>query len=92
MSYPLNTPLGRFGVVTSEEGPHGCIAVNPGNADNRLYTASLRVDYLRQFHGGSESRYVGTALRIGRSSAIGEAQAVGGDGNVAIIALLTAYR
>jgi uncharacterized protein (TIGR00369 family) len=67
-------------------------AVNAGDADDPLYTASLRVNYLRQFRGGPESRYVGTALRIGRSSGVGEAQAVGDDGNVAIIARLTAYR
>jgi hypothetical protein len=29
MSHPLNTPLGRFGIVTSEEGPHRCIASIP---------------------------------------------------------------
>jgi hypothetical protein len=29
MSHPLNTPLGRFGIVTSEEGPQRCIASIP---------------------------------------------------------------
>jgi hypothetical protein len=38
-----------------------------------------------------ESRYVGTPLRVGRSSTVGEARAIGGDGEVAIIARLTAY-
>ena len=44
-----------------------------------------------QFRSGPESRYVGTPLRVGRSSGVGEAQAIGGDGEVAIIARLTAY-
>ena len=29
MSHPLNTPLGRFGIVTTEEGPQRCIASIP---------------------------------------------------------------
>ncbi|WP_102144953.1 PaaI family thioesterase [Mycobacterium hubeiense] len=65
-------------------------AVNDGRADP-LHTASLRVNFLRPFQGGTESRYEGTALRVGRSSGVGEARAVGDDGEVAIIARLTAY-
>jgi acyl-coenzyme A thioesterase PaaI-like protein len=57
-----------------------------------LNTASLRFNFLRQFRSGPESRYVGTPLRVGRSSGVAEAQAVSGDGEVAIIARLTAYR
>jgi len=62
MSHPLNTPLGRFGIVTSEEGPQRCIAsipagamINPltghgdGREDRPMHTASLRVNFLRQF-------------------------------------------
>jgi hypothetical protein len=59
-----------------------------------LNTASLRVNFFRQFStfpDGPESRYVGTPLRVGRSSGTAEAQAVGGDAVVAIIARLTAY-
>ena len=48
--------------------------------------------FVRQFRSSPESRYVGTALRVGRSSGIAEAQAVGPDGKVAILARLTAYR
>ena len=55
-------------------------------------TASLRVNYLRQFRGGNESRYEARALRIGRSSGVADAQAIGDDGAVALIARLTAYR
>ncbi|AMO58988.1 thioesterase superfamily protein [Mycolicibacterium phlei] len=57
-----------------------------------LRTGSLRVNFLRPFHCGAESRYVGTALRVGRSTGVAEAQAVGPDGTVAISARLTAYR
>jgi uncharacterized protein (TIGR00369 family) len=57
-----------------------------------LRTASIRVNFLRPFFAGAQSRYEGTALRIGRNSAIGDAQAVGGDGKVAIVARVTGYR
>jgi uncharacterized protein (TIGR00369 family) len=67
-------------------------AVNKGRADMPLNTASLRVNYLRPFRAGPKSRYVGTALRVGRGSGVGEAQAIGDDGVVALIARLTAYR
>src|SRR5262249_61439186 len=37
MSHPLNTPLGRFGIVTSEEGPQRCIAsIPPGGRTTPL--------------------------------------------------------
>ncbi|OBG86877.1 phenylacetic acid degradation protein [Mycobacterium sp. E802] len=55
-------------------------------------TASLRVNYLRQFRGGNESRYEAKALRVGRSSGVADACAVGDDGKVALIARLTAYQ
>ena len=64
----------------------------PGSGDRPLRTASLRVNFIRQFRSSPESHYVGTALRVGRSSGIGDAQAIGPDGKVAIIARLTAYR
>jgi uncharacterized protein (TIGR00369 family) len=67
-------------------------AVNDGRADDPLTTASLRVNFLRQFFAGGQSRYVGTALRVGRRSGVAEAQAIGRDDRVAIIARLTAYR
>jgi acyl-coenzyme A thioesterase PaaI-like protein len=66
-------------------------AINEGREDQPLRTASLRVNYIRQFVGSPESRYVGTALRVGRRSGIGEAQAIGPDGKAAIVARLTAY-
>lgn len=55
-------------------------------------TASLRVNYLSQFRGGNESRYEARTLRTGRSSGVADAQAIGDDGKVALLARLTAYR
>lgn len=69
----------------------GSAAVDAGR-DAPLHTASLRVNYLRPSRCGGESRYVGTALRVGRSSGVADAQAVGDDGTVAIVARVTAYR
>jgi len=67
-------------------------AVNEGRDEQPLRTASLRVNFMRRFRSGPESRYVGTPLRVGRGSGIAEAQAIGPDGEIAIIARLTAYR
>ncbi len=66
-------------------------AINHGQAEP-LRTASLRVNFLRPFFAGDQSRYEGTALRVGRNSAVGDAQAVGDDGKVAILARVTGYR
>ncbi len=66
-------------------------AINDGR-DNPMRTASIRVNFLRPFVAGAQSLYEGTALRIGRTSAVGDARAVGDDGKVAVIARVTAYR
>lgn len=59
-------------------------------------TASLRVNFLRPYVAGStpgaESVYEATALRIGRTSAISDAAAIGPDGRPAVIARVTGYR
>jgi len=67
-------------------------AVNRDRSDALLQTASLRVNFLRPFFAGSESRYEGTPLRVGRKTAVGDAQAIGDDGKVTITARVTAYR
>jgi uncharacterized protein (TIGR00369 family) len=67
-------------------------AINQNRSDGLLQTGSLRVNFLRPFFAGDESRYKGTRLRVGRSTAVGDAQALGDDGNVAITARVTAYR
>lgn len=56
-----------------------------------LQLASVRANYLRPFHSGPQSRYVGSVLRVGRRSGVAEAQAVGGEGKPAIVARVTAY-
>lgn len=66
-------------------------ALNADRPERPLSTASLRVNFLRQFSSGSESRYTGTALRIGRRSGVADAQAVGADGDVALVGRITAY-
>ena len=92
----LNNSLGivHGGVSAMALELVGSAAVNDGRDDQPLKTVSLRVNFLRQFstlHDGPESRYVGTALRVGRGSGVAEAQAVGPDGKAAIIARVTAY-
>lgn len=57
-----------------------------------MRTASLRVNFLRPFMAGAHSVYQATALRIGRTSAIADATAVGPDGRPAVIARITGYR
>jgi uncharacterized protein (TIGR00369 family) len=66
-------------------------AINADRTGGLLHTASLRVNFLRPFFAGAESRYEGTRLRVGRSTAVGDAQAIGDDGKVAITARVTAY-
>ena len=90
----LNNSLGivHGGVSAMALELVGSAAVNDGRGDQPLHTASLRVNFLRHFRSGPESRYVGTALRVGRSSGVAEAQAIGDNGKAAIIARITTYR
>ncbi|MGB7142101.1 PaaI family thioesterase [Mycobacterium sp.] len=67
-------------------------AINRGQFDGLLQTASVRVNFLRPFFAGADSRYEGTPLRVGRNTAVGDAQSIGDDGKVAITARVTAYR
>jgi uncharacterized protein (TIGR00369 family) len=89
----LNNSLGivHGGVSATALELVGSAAVNDGREDQPLHTASLRVNFLRQFRSGSESRYEGTVSRVGRSSGVAEARAVDATGKPAIIARLTAY-
>ena len=57
-----------------------------------LRTASIRVNFLRPFTAGAQSVYEATALRIGRTSAVADAAALGPDGRPAVIARVTGYR
>jgi hypothetical protein len=53
MSHPLTTPLGRFGIVTSEEGPQRCIAsipagemINPLTGTPTIAALAMLVDHV----------------------------------------------
>jgi uncharacterized protein (TIGR00369 family) len=70
----------------------GSAALNAGRSDEPLQTASLHVSYLRQLTSGAESRYTAKVLRAGRRSGVAEAQAIGADGEAALISRVTAYR
>jgi uncharacterized protein (TIGR00369 family) len=67
-------------------------AINQTRSDGLLQTGSLRVNFLRPFFAGVDSHYIGTPTRVGRNTAVGDAQAIGDDGKVAITARVTAYR
>jgi uncharacterized protein (TIGR00369 family) len=67
-------------------------ALNANGAAEPLDTASERVNYLRSFRSGSESRYTAEVLRVGRRSGIADAKAITADGDVALVARVTAYR
>ena len=89
----LNNSLGivHGGVSAAGLELAASAVLNADRVDAPLRTASLRVNYLRQFISGGESRYVGTALRVGRRSGVADAQAVGADGEVALVGRVTAY-
>ncbi|UXA17908.1 hotdog fold thioesterase [Mycobacterium sp. SMC-4] len=70
----------------------GSATLNTQRREQHFRTASLRVNYLRPFHGGAEAHYQATSLHVGRSSGVAEARAVGHDGTTALVARLTAYR
>ena len=67
-------------------------AVNQGRTDAPLRTGSLRVNFLRRLVAGGECRYSATPLRLGRSTGVADAQAVGADGELALTARFTGYR
>ncbi|MCZ0729353.1 PaaI family thioesterase [Mycolicibacterium iranicum] len=70
----------------------GSAALNTDTAVEPYNTASLRVNFLRPFHGGADAHYRAKSIHAGRSSGVAEAEAVGADGRVALLARVTAYR
>jgi uncharacterized protein (TIGR00369 family) len=64
--------------------------VNTGGPPMR--TASVRVNFLRPFLSGDHSRYEASPLRVGRATAVADAQALAEDGRPALTARVTAYR
>jgi len=89
----LNNTLGivHGGVSAAGLELAASAVLNADRAGDPLHTASLRVNYLRPFLSGGESRYTATALHVGRRSGVAEAQAIGDDDQVALIARVTAY-
>ncbi|MDT5071880.1 MAG: hypothetical protein QOH82_1200 [Mycobacterium sp.] len=90
----LNNDIGivHGGVAAAALEFAASAAINQERAHGLLQTASLRVNFLRPFHAGAESRYEGTPLRVGRNAAVGDAKAIGDDGKVALTGRVTAYR
>ncbi len=88
----LNNDIGivHGGVAAAGLELAASAAIN--STGSELQTGSLRVNFLRPFFAGAQSRYVGIPLRVGRNTGVGDAQAVGDDGRVAITARVTAYR
>jgi acyl-coenzyme A thioesterase PaaI-like protein len=89
----LNNDLGivHGGVAAAGLELVGSAALNV-TPDVALQTASVQVSFLRRLLCGDESRYVGTAVRVGARSGIADARAIGADGDVALLARVTAYR
>jgi acyl-coenzyme A thioesterase PaaI-like protein len=50
------------------------------------------VNFLRRLVAGGECRYTATPLRVGKSTGVADAQAVGADGELALTARFTGYR
>ena len=90
----LNNTIGivHGGVAAAGLELAASAALNVGRRDEPLQTASLKVNFMRQFVSGGQSRYIGTSLRTGRRSGLAEAQAIGADGEIALSAQITAYR
>lgn len=70
----------------------GSAVLNRDTGAEPYRTASLRVNYLRPFHGGADAHYRAKPIHTGRSSGVAEAEAVGSDGRTALLARVTAYR
>ncbi|RDH74908.1 PaaI family thioesterase [Mycolicibacterium moriokaense] len=89
----LNNTLGivHGGVSAAGLELAASAVLNAGRTGATLRTASLRVNYLRPFFSGGESRYVGTVLRVGGRTGVAEARAIGADGETALLARVTAY-
>lgn len=90
----LNNSVGAVHGGVSSMGLElvGSAALNHDATAQPYRTASLRVNFLRPFHGGGEAHYRAKPAHIGRSSGVAEVQAVGSDGKLALLARLTAYR
>ncbi len=88
----LNNAVGvvNGGVASAGLELAASAVVNVGGPPMR--TASVRVNFLRPFVAGDHSRYEASPLRIGRKTAVADAQALAEDGRPALTARVTAYR
>jgi uncharacterized protein (TIGR00369 family) len=88
----LNNAVGvvNGGVASAGLELAASAVVNTGGPPMR--TASVRVNFLRPFLSGDHSRYEASPLRIGRATAVADAQALAEDGRPALTARVTAYR
>jgi uncharacterized protein (TIGR00369 family) len=88
----LNNAVGvvNGGVASAGLELAASAVVNSGGPPMR--TASVRVNFLRPFFAGDHSRYEASPLRIGRSTAVADAQALAEYGRPALTARVTAYR
>ena len=90
----LNNSVGAVHGGVSSMGLElvGSAVLNRDPAAQPYRTASLRVNFLRPFHGGAQAHYRAKAIHTGRSSGVAEAEAIGSDGRIALLARVTAYR
>ncbi len=88
----LNNAVGvvNGGVASAGLELTASAVVNAGGSPMR--TASVRVNFLRPFYAGDHSRYEASPLRIGKATAVADAQALAEDGRPALTARITAYR
>ncbi|GAC1408230.1 MAG: hotdog fold thioesterase [Mycobacterium sp.] len=88
----LNNAVGvvNGGVASAGLELTASAVLNTGGPPMR--TASVRVNFLRPFFSGDHSRYEASPLRIGRATAVADAQALAEDGRPALTARITAYR
>jgi uncharacterized protein (TIGR00369 family) len=87
--------INALGIVNGGVAAAGLELVASAAADAGdipMRTASLRVNFLRPFLAGENSRYEAEPLRVGRGTAVTDAWAIDDDGRVALVARLTAYR
>jgi uncharacterized protein (TIGR00369 family) len=90
----LNNSMGivHGGVAAAGLELAASAALNAGRADDPLDTASVSVNYLRPFRSSTESHYTAEVFRNGRRSGVADSKAISTDGDVALIARVTAYR
>ncbi|MGV0050597.1 hotdog fold thioesterase [Mycobacterium colombiense] len=67
-------------------------AISEATGYDDFRSGSLQVNFLRPFVAGGDSCYSGTAVHVGSSVSVADAEAIGQNGKVAVTARLTAYR